>query len=38
MVMLIDNNYNIDNDFWKDNKLDFWKDSENMIWNNNDIG
>ena len=32
--VLIDDNYNIDKDFWKNNKLDFLKDSEFAIWNN----
>ena len=30
---LIDHNYNIDNDFWKDNATDFMLNSEYMIWN-----
>ena len=32
--VLIDDNYNIDNNFWKDHKMDFLKDSEFAIWNN----
>jgi len=32
--VLIDNNYMIDNDFWKENATDFQLDSEFMIWNN----
>ena len=35
--MLIDDNYMIDKDFWKDNKLDFLKDSEFAIWNSDDL-
>ena len=36
--VLIDNNYNIDNNFWKDNKeTDFQKDSEFAIWNNPEL-
>tara|TARA_R110001599_G_scaffold126008_2_gene298966 strand:- start:3922 stop:6894 length:2973 start_codon:yes stop_codon:yes gene_type:complete len=35
--VLIDNNYNIDNDFWKEHGKDFWKDSENMIWNSDEL-
>ena len=31
--VLIDNNYFIDKDFWKDNATDFQLDSEYMIWN-----
>ena len=35
--VLIDNNYNIDNDFWKDHRVQFTKDSENMIWNSDEL-
>lgn len=31
--VLIDDNYNIDNNFWKEHGIDFFKDSEYMIWN-----
>ena len=35
--MLIDNNYNIDNNFWKEYGTDFFKNSEYMIWNNDQL-
>lgn len=35
--VLIDNNYNIDNDFWREHGIDFYKNSEYMIWNNPDL-
>ena len=34
--IIIDNNYFIDKDFWKDHGIDFILDSEYMIWNNPD--
>ena len=35
--MLTDDNYNIDDKFWKEHGKDFMKDSENMIWNSDEL-
>ena len=35
--MLIDNNYFIDNDFWKEHAMDFQLNSEYMVWNNPEL-